>query len=128
MNGPFSRLLVAGFACSAVLQSVALIVNWLPVAALAIGLTFVPAGTVTVQSVVPDRQVGCVSSTLGSVSAAAVPVGFLAGGAIAGAFGPRTALWVTAAGFAILAAFVLSRPSLRGLQVAEQIELGGDPR
>jgi MFS family permease len=131
-NRPFGRILVYGFACSAVLWSVALAADWLPVTALVMALAFVPAGAVNVQlaavvqSAVPDRLVGRVSSTLGSASAAAIPVGSLVGGAVAGAFGPRTALWATAAGFALLSAFVLTRPSLRGLPVVEQIEIGGD--
>lgn len=126
---PLGRLLVAGFALSGGLWALAVGIDWLPATGLLLVGTFVPVGIVnvqlaaTVQAAVPDDLVGRVSSLLGSATAVAVPFGSLAGGIVAGEFGPRAAMYLGATGVAAFALYALSQPSLRGLPAAAEVSL-----
>jgi MFS family permease len=126
---PLGHLLVGGFVLSGGLWALAVGIDWLPATAVLLVGTFIPAGVVnvqlaaTVQAAVPDDLVGRVSSLLGSATAVAVPLGSLAGGIVAGEFGPRAAMYLGAAGVAAFALYVLGQPSLRGLPAATEIAL-----
>lgn len=125
----FGYLQIVGFAISGVLWISAIAADWLPLTAVGVALALLPIGVTNVQlaavvqSAPPKNLVGRVSSVLGSATAAAIPVGSLAGGAVAGAFGPQTAMFVLGFGTLGLAAYVLAIPSLRRLPAAGEIEL-----
>lgn len=118
---PVGFTLIASSAIAAILWSAALLADWLPVTAFLIMVAFIPIGVVNVQlaaviqSAPPKELVGRVSSILGSASTAMIPFGSLAGGAVAGAFGPTTALAAFSVGSVLLASYVLLIPELRRL-------------
>jgi len=126
----FSRTMVVGFAASGVVWTAGLAVDWLPATAALVALALVPVGVVNVQlsaviqSAPPEEYVGRVSSLLGSASAAMVPFGSLAGGAAAGAVGPRAAMFGLGLAMLGLAGYVLLLPDLRGLPAPDGITLG----
>jgi hypothetical protein len=126
--------MAGGFVWSAFAWSGAVVVGWLPVTALLLTVAFIPAGAInvqlaaTIQSAVPDRLVGRVSSLLGSSTAASIPIGSLVGGAIGGVAGPTSAMWATGLAFCGLAVYTLATPSLRGLPEISEIELQAEPR
>ncbi|WP_340375301.1 MFS transporter [Streptomyces sp. SS7] len=62
------------------------------------------------QTVCPPGLLGRMNATMRFVALCAMPVGALAGGALASASGPRAALWGCAAGFLCLPLLLLSSP------------------
>lgn len=126
---PLGWLMIAGFTWGGVVWTAAITVEWLPATAVLLTLAFVPTGAVNVQlaaavqSAVPDQLVGRVSSLLGSATAAAVPIGSLAGGIVAGTAGPTGAMLVTGVAFVALAVYTLVLSSLRSLPPVANIEL-----
>jgi len=133
-NRPFGLMMVVGFAWSALAWMLAIAVGWLPVTAVLLTVAFIPAGAInvqlaaTIQSAVPDRLVGRVSSLLGSSTAASIPIGSLVGGSIGGVVGPTSAMWATGLAFGTLAVYTLAIPSLRGLPEITEIQLQAEPR
>nr|WP_049971400.1 MFS transporter [Haladaptatus cibarius] len=91
-------------------------------------LAWVPVGIfnvlvhATVQTIVPDELIGRAMSVTSGVSAAAGPVGALAGGAIASVWGSVVAMVVAAFGLLAVVGFFLVRPSLRQLPAITEIE------
>jgi MFS family permease len=70
------------------------------------------------QRLVPSGLLGRVNSASRTVSTAAVPLGALAGGAIAGAFGLRASFWLSGLAVAVLAAvFALTAPARAAVAV-----------
>lgn len=128
---PLGRLMIVGFMTGGLCWIAAVAVNWLPVTAALLALALVPVAAfnvqmaAAVQSAVPERLVGRVSSVLGSASAAAIPVGSLAGGWIAGRLTPQSAMWGTGVGLVLLTVYTLAVPALRALPVVERVELEG---
>lgn len=126
---PLGRLMVGGFTVAGVCWAAAIAADWLPVTAALVVLALAPVGafnvqlSAAVQSAVPDRLVGRVSSTLGSATAVAIPFGSLAGGWVAGTLSPRTAMWATGVSFLLLVGYTLAVPSLRSLPVVDRVEL-----
>lgn len=124
------RTLVGAFIATGFLWTVAVAAEWLPVTAVLMGLAFIPVGAVNVQiaavvqAAPPERFVGRVSSLLGSVTAAAIPVGSLAGGIVAATYSPTVALLclgITAIGYGV---YVIVHPTLRTLPTVHEIQLG----
>jgi len=75
-----------------------------------------------VQSLVPETMLGRASAVMGSMSAAATPVGALLGGAAADAVGVTVVLYVAAAGLVGLACFLASIPQFRRLPRIADVE------
>lgn len=67
------------------------------------------------QTVCPPELLGRMNATMRFLVWGTLPLGALAGGAVADAAGPRTALWVCAAGFLLVPVPLLLSP-LRGLR------------
>jgi len=67
------------------------------------------------QLLCPDELLGRMNATLRFMVWGTMPLGALAGGAVAGAAGPRAAVWVCAAGFLLVPLPLLLSP-LRGLR------------
>lgn len=67
------------------------------------------------QAAVPGRLLGRVTASMGAIVGAAAPLGALAGGALAGAVGPRPTLLLAACGI-LLAALPLLLSSVRALR------------
>ena len=128
---PLGRLMVGGFAVAGVCWAAAIAVDWLPATATLLALALAPGGafnvqlSAAVQSAVPERLVGRVSSALGSSTAVAIPFGSLAGGWVAGTLSPRAAMWGTGISFLLLVAYTLAVPSLRSLPVVDRVDLEG---
>lgn len=126
---PLGWTMVAGFAVSGVLWTTAIGLSWLPVTAVLIVVALLPVGAVNVQlaavvqSAPPEEYVGRVSSLLGSASTAMIPIGSLAGGAVAGTLGARAAMLALGVGSLALALYVLVHPALRGLAAPEEISI-----
>jgi MFS family permease len=126
---PLGRTLVLGFAVAGVLWTAAVAANWLPATAALFVVALVPVGAVNVQmaavvqSAPPERYVGRVGSLLGSASAATIPFGALAGGAVAADIDPRAAVLGLGLGALALAAYVLVVPRLRALPAPDAITL-----
>ncbi|QFR03002.1 MFS transporter [Streptomyces phaeolivaceus] len=84
----------------------------------ATGLAVVWSGAVTYnvaqltfrQLVCPTELLGRMNATMRFLALGVMPLGALAGGALASGWGPRAALWVCAAGFLCLPLLVLSSP------------------
>ena len=76
-----------------------------------------------VQSAPANEYGGRVSSVMGSASAAAVPIGSLAGGTVAASFGPRVGMAGFGVGVLLLATSVLAHPSLRALSSPTRVSL-----
>ncbi|WP_290818542.1 MFS transporter [Halovivax sp.] len=130
---PFGRTLVVGFACTGSLWTAGVLVDWLPATALLFALALVPIGVVNVQiaaivqSAPPNELVGRVSSLLSSSVSALFPVGSLAGGVVAGAFGPRIAMAAFGVVACTQAGYVLARRDLRTLPAPAAATLDADP-
>lgn len=124
---PFGRVIALGALASAVVWAAAVAADWLPVTTALFALAFVPAGVVNVliasmvQTLVPDRLLGRVSSLLGSASTAVTPVGALVGGAVASATATSVVLWGVGVGFAVLGLYVLAVPDLRRLPRVDEV-------
>jgi MFS family permease len=128
---PFGLLSALAFVLSGVLWFAGLAASTtgsLAATAVLFTAAFVPVGvsnvllSAVVQSIVPERLVGRVSSVLGSAASAAMPVGALVGGTLTELVGP---LWLFGcAGVAILGLGVywLSDARLRGLAPVGDIE------
>ena len=108
---------------------VAIYADWLLITAPLILLAFIPIGIINVQfatvvqSAPPKEVVGRVSSILGSASVAMLPVGSLAGGIVAGSFGPQIAMASLAFGSTILAAYIILNPTLRRLDSPAELSI-----
>ena len=119
--------MVVAYPVAALLWTGALVVNWLPLTAFLLALSFVPNAIVAVQisavlqSVPPEHLVGRVSSIFGSASASMIPVGALLGGVVAGQFGPQVAMAAMAVGSFGFGLYVLLNANLRRLPVAHEI-------
>ena len=130
---PLGRTMIVGFAIAAVLWLAAIAADWLPLTALLMTLALVPVGIVNVQfaavvqSAPPEALVGRVSSILGSASASMIPLGSLAGGIVASAFGPRLAMSALGIGVLGFALYVLTRRDLRTLPAPGRTTLEVDP-
>ncbi|MEV0276897.1 MFS transporter [Streptomyces sp. NPDC050610] len=81
------------------------------------------------QLLCPPRLLGRMNATMRFLVWGTMPLGALAGGAVAGAYGPRAAVWVCAIGFlAVPLPLLFSRlRTMRDLPVAEPDEPGTDP-
>jgi predicted MFS family arabinose efflux permease len=75
-----------------------------------------------VQTLVPEALLGRASAAMGSMAAAATPVGALLGGAAAEAFGVTVVLYVAAAGLTLLAVYLASIPQFRRLPRIADVE------
>jgi MFS family permease len=128
---PFGLLSALAFVLSGVLWFAGLAASTtgsLAATAVLFTAAFVPVGVsnvllaAVVQSIVPERLVGRVSSVLGSAASAAMPVGALVGGTLTELVGPL--LLFGCAGLAILGLGVywLSDARLRGLAPVGDIE------
>jgi MFS family permease len=126
---PLGWTMIAGFAASGVLWTAAIGLSWLPVTAVLIVVALLPVGAVNiqlaavVQSAPPEEYVGRVSSLLGSASTAMIPIGSLAGGAVAATLGPRAAMLALGIGSLGLALYVLAHPTLRGLAAPDEVSI-----
>jgi MFS family permease len=125
---PFGWLSIACFAVSGVAWTAAIAVSWVPATALLLGLSSVPMGITNVllsslvQAAVPEDKLGRVSSVLGSAATFGMPFGMLAGGAVAGAFGPRAAMGAGGVAVLLFAGYWLILPSLRTLPAVGDID------
>lgn len=129
---PFGKLYVAIFTVNGALVAAAAVAATagapLLVVVALFALGFVPVGvgnvliSAVVQAAVPESKLGRVSSLLGSASQFAIPFGTLAGGVVAGAFGPVAAIYVLAGSAFALAAYWLVVPTLRSLPPVGDID------
>ena len=123
------RTLIGAFLATGSLWTVAVAVEWLPLTAVLMGLAFIPVGAVNVQiaavvqAAPPDHFVGRVSSLLGSVTAASIPVGSLAGGIVAATYSPSAALLFLGIAAIGYGAYVVVHPTLRSLPTIHEIQL-----
>nr|WJK63767.1 MFS transporter [Halobacterium salinarum] len=132
---PFGKLNVAVFAVNGTLVAAAAVAATagapLLVVVALFALAFIPVGvgnvllSSVVQAAVPESKLGRVSSLVGSASQFAIPFGTLAGGAVAGAFGPVAAIYVLAGAALLLAAYWLAVPALRTLPPVGDIDTLG---
>lgn len=115
-----------------VLGAVSLFLSgWLSLPAitpLLLGIAWIPIGAVNVlfaavhQSVIPNRLLGRLNSVMYSVSIIAMPIGSLAGGALATLIDSRIIFTSTSLGFIFIALVWLVHPDLRRLPQAEQMD------
>ena len=128
-NRPFGRTLVVGFAASGAFWTAGLAAHWLPATAVLFALAVVPIGVINVQiaaivqSAPPNAVVGRVSSLMSSAVSVLFPVGALAGGVLAGAFGPRMAMAAFGVTMVLQAGYVLARGDLRTLPAPAETTL-----
>ncbi|WP_254766146.1 MFS transporter [Salinilacihabitans rarus] len=126
---PFGRTMIVGFAASSALWTAGLLADWLPVTTVLFALAVVPTGVVNVQvaaivqSAPPEELVGRVSSLLSSALSSLYPVGSLAGGVVAGAFGPRIAMGAVGVVALGQAGYVLLVDDLRTLPAPAETTL-----
>ena len=122
------KLLVASSIVSGACWLAAVAVGWLPGTVALFLLAFVPIGATNVllisviQAAVPQVLLGRVSAVLGSASAFAMPIGALAGRAVAAALGPVLVMAVGGVVFVALGGYFAAVPSLRRLPVAHEID------
>ncbi len=122
-------VLIVGCAISGMVWIAGLLADRLLLTAPLVALALVPVGAINVQlaavvqSAPPNEYVGRLSSVMGSASAATVPIGSLAGGAVAASFGPRAGMAGFGVGVLLLATYVLVHPSLRTLPSPTRVSL-----
>ncbi|WP_440990500.1 MFS transporter [Haloarchaeobius baliensis] len=128
---PFGLLSALAFVLSGVLWFAGLAASTtgsLAATAALFTVAFVPIGvsnvllSAVVQSIVPERLVGRVSSVLGSAASAAMPVGALVGGTLTEVVGPLVLFGCAGVSILGLGAYWLSNARLRGLAAVGDIE------
>jgi MFS family permease len=118
---PFGRLSIVGYLTGAALWTAAIAIGWFPGTLALFALSFVPVGianvlfSALVQSAVPQAMLGRASAVLGSMAAAAPPLGALFGGAVAESVGVTTVLYLGAAGLVVTAIYLASIRQFRRL-------------
>lgn len=84
----FSTVAIVGYSLGAAVWSVGVLVDWMPLTVAAFCLAMIPMGIMNVliftflQTHVPEPMIGRVSSTAGSITAVALPLGSLLGGVL----------------------------------------------
>lgn len=127
---PLGRVTTAGFAAAAVCWVGAVTVEWPPLTLVLFGVALVPVGaynvlvSATLQSGTPERLLGRVSATTGSVTATVGPLGMLLGGYLGDVIGSKLVVFASAVGFGLLATYWFLVPSLRRLPSPVQVEPG----
>lgn len=125
---PLGRVTSVGFAVGAGCWFAAVVVGSVPVVVLCFGLAFVPVGSYNVlisaslQSGVPKETLGRVTATTGSVVSTVAPLGILLGGLLGDAVGSDVVVGASAVGFALIAAYWLSVPTLRRFPAIDGLE------
>ena len=123
-----SALSGVGFTLSAVAWFAAVAVHSLPLTVGLFFLAWIPVGVTNVifaavmQSVVPERLVGRVTSLTASAASLAMPVGSLLGGWAGDVWGPGLVVSVAGVGFLVITVGWLGHPHLRGLPPADDVD------
>lgn len=130
---PFGKFGVVAWTASGLLWIAGIAVGWLPGTAALLLLALVPVGVTNVlvqtlvQTVVPPELLGRVSAVLGSSSAAAIPVGSLAGGTAASIAGPTAVMASAGGAYLVLVVYFLALPPLRRLPAVTDMDpIGAD--
>lgn len=127
-----SSVMIVGFSLGAIIWAVGILVDWVPVALVALGLAMIPMGIVNVlqftflQTHAPGSMLGRASSISGSVSAVAVPLGALVGGIVSDLLVVDVvAVMLGVAAFRGIVALVwLIHPELRGMPAIQNVNPG----
>ena len=125
---PLGRFATAGNVASGATLGFGLALGWFPATVALFFLSFVPVGAFNVlfftmlQSAVADDLLGRVSSVVTSAATAAVPVGSAVGGVAAGLVGSRFVMYWWAGGTVVFGLYVASRPALRSLPPAPDLD------
>ena len=125
---PYGRLAVVGYFAAAACWAGAVLLPGLPLTAALTFAAFVPMGGISVvfwsmvQAAVDESLLGRVSAVAASVSTAAMPVGSLAGGGAATAFGTRTVMMGLSVTLALLSLYFLVHPDLRTLPHVDAVD------
>ncbi|KTG08189.1 macrolide transporter [Haloprofundus marisrubri] len=128
----FGRFNIVGFSVSGTLwlasvaaattaNAVALVIALFAVAMVPVGAGNVLISAL-VQSIVPDRLLGRVSSVIGSAASAAVPFGSLVGGVVAGATSPAVLLVAAGVSLLCLGGYWAAVPTLRRMPSISETE------
>ncbi|WP_332897697.1 MFS transporter [Haladaptatus sp. CMSO5] len=127
---PIGRLLVVSYAVSGALWVAAILAPSLSLTVALIALASVPIGATNVlimtlvQTGMPERLVGRVTSVLTSMATVATPLGALLGGAAADVYGTQPVMLATGASFLFVAFYVTALPTLRRLGPIGDVEFG----
>ncbi|WP_049998745.1 MFS transporter [Halococcus sediminicola] len=122
------RLMAIGFFLSGVTWLGAIYVQWLPATAMLFCLAWIPIGATNVvfmsliQTYVPEKLLGRVTSVIISGSAVAEPLGSLLGGVAGETIGSTVVVAVTGIGFLFVTLYWVMHPVLRHLPAIEKIE------
>jgi MFS family permease len=122
------RLMAIGFLLSGITWLGAIYVQWLPATALLFCLAWTPIGATNVvfmsliQTYVPEKLLGRVTSVIISGSAMAEPLGSLLGGVAGETVGSTAVVAVTGIGFLFVTLYWVIHPVLRHLPAIEKIE------
>lgn len=123
-----SRLMIIGFGLGGFVWFAAVSVLWLPATVVLFCLAWIPVGVTNVvfmamiQTYVPEKLLGRVTSVTISASAAAMPIGSLLGGVAGDAIGSTIVVAVTGAGFLFVTLYWLAHPLLRYVPPIEEID------
>ncbi|MFC6992829.1 MFS transporter [Haladaptatus sp. GCM10025707] len=124
----FGRLIVVSYLLSGVLWVLAVLAPSLALTAALFAVAAVPIGATNVlvmtlvQTSMPERLVGRVTSVLVSMATVATPFGALLGGAAADASGPTVVMLATGVSFVFVAGYVTALPRLRKLGPIGDVE------
>ncbi|MFC6731396.1 MFS transporter [Haladaptatus sp. DYSN1] len=124
----FGRLIVVSYLLSGVLWVLAVLAPSLALTAALFAVAAVPIGATNVlvmtlvQTSMPERLVGRVTSVLVSMATVATPFGALLGGAAADASGPTVVMLATGVSFVFVAGYVIALPRLRKLGPIGDVE------
>ena len=122
------RLMAIGSLLSGVTWLGAIYVQWLPATAMLFCLAWIPIGATNVvfmslvQTYVPEKLLGRVTSVIISGSAVAEPLGSLLGGIAGETIGSAAVVAVTGIGFLFVTLYWVIHPVLRHLPAIEKIE------
>lgn len=119
---------MVAFLLGTTLWLVAIYLAHVPLTVILFALGWIPVGVSNVmlqtfrQTAVPEDLIGRVTSASYSMSSAATPVGFLAGGAVGDVFGSKLTLMYAGFGFLAIVLMFAVVPGLRGLKPLNAIE------
>ncbi|ASN07163.1 MFS transporter [Virgibacillus necropolis] len=121
------RFAIIAFLIGSVCWVLSALLPWTYVAVVLYGIAWIPIGgtnvifAATIQSVVPNRILGRINSVSMSMSAAAMPIGSLAGGYFATVTSPTLIFSLTGGGIIFISIVWYLHPRLRNLPRAEEM-------